>query len=335
MESPGILAPEWWPIMLVGPALMILMQRADALRQTQLLDRVGVRSHVLVEGLNPTRRRQRRFIAALGVTLMSAAILQPVWGDRPSSVAPKGLDILVVLDVSKSMWATDIAPSRLEWARRAIRDFSTATQGDRMGVVAFAGEARVLTPLTQDMTAIATLAEEVDSTFVSRGGTDIGGALETALSLLKSTDGEAACVVLLTDGEDIAGSASRAIERAKERAVPIHVVPIGLSGGAKIPTPRGFLTDRNGNDVISVPDAAGLTSLANATGGKVADVRRDGALRALYREVLAPDAKRAFEVRGEKERRQAYAIPLLLGLVLLAWELGRTDRDPRRVGGVG
>lgn len=328
MESPLLLSPEWWPIVLSGPLLLFIMQRVDAKRSAKLVIHVGVRSETLVEGLRPKRRRHRRWIAALGVTLMTGALLEPVWGELPQSVVPKGLDIVVAIDVSKSMWATDVAPSRLEWARQAVRDLATVAGGDRIGVVAFAGEARVVTPLTQDMKAVTTLVDEIDTTSVSRGGTDIGAALEVSLSLLKVNDGEMACVVLLTDGEDIAGTVSRAIERAQERSVPIHVVPVGLPGGAKIPTPRGFLTDRSGVDVISVCDAAGLANIAQATGGHAGDARREGALKTLHRDVMAPDARRAFELRGAKERRPAYALPLFLGLILLAWELVRTDREP-------
>jgi Ca-activated chloride channel family protein len=244
---------ELLSLLLLAPAAWLFFTRNDRARARKLEAALGPRV--------PVGRRRFALVAA-GLFLALVAILGPAWGAALSDV--QGGDIVVCLDVSRSMLARDVLPDRLSRAKAEIRALSRKTAGDRLGLVVFAGEARAMVPLTEDMTSFAEILDLADPTSVGRGGTDLGAALETALDVLQGREGS---VLLFTDGEDLGKRGLAAARLLRERGVAVHCVGLGTELGSKITTEGGFLRDRFGEDVVSAMDAAGLRAIAEATGG--------------------------------------------------------------------
>ena len=258
------------PLLLLAPAAWLLLRSADRARGKRLASALGPRVPV---------PRRRVALGSVGLLLALVAVLGPAWGAAAGDV--EGADVVVCLDVSRSMLARDVDPDRLTRAKREIRALADRAAGDRLGLVVFAGEARAAVPLTDDMASFAELLDLADPTSVGRGGTDLGAALEAALDVLQGREGSA---LLVTDGEDLGGRGLAAARLLKERGVRVHCVGLGTELGSKITTESGFLRDRTGEDVVSAMDATGLRAIAEATGGtfggKVPDLsvtRRTGA----------------------------------------------------------
>jgi Ca-activated chloride channel family protein len=307
----------------VAGALLLLAERA---RGRRLRAVAGPRHARLVPG--GERPRLVGVVAfALGLALAIAAIEAAPADARRTDV--RGVDVVVALDVSRSMLARDVAPDRLSRAKEEIRRLSERARGDRCALVVFAGEARLLVPLTTDLRSLADLADAADPSSVARGGTDLAAALASASDAL-GRDAPAA-VVLLTDGEDLAGRGERVAAGLAARGVVVHAVGFGTARGGKVPLederePR-FVKAAGGGDVVSALDEAGLARVARAGGGSSVDGTRPGALTSLYEERIAPRAVRPERARGAP--RVAFQAALSAALLLFAVDLGASRRRRR------
>jgi Ca-activated chloride channel family protein len=332
--SDAFLAPSAWPTLALVPAAWLALRALDRARATRLADALGPRVRALVPGLSDGRRAARRALLSAGLLFALVAVMQPVWGETVAARERRGADVVVCLDVSRSMLARDVAPSRLAAAQAELRALTKCVKGDRLGLVVFAGEARLLVPVTRDMRSFADLAAAADPASVARGGTDIGAALEAALGALEVRDGAPAVILLLTDGEDLGGRGLSAAARCAARRVVVHAIGFGTALGSKIavPSPRGetFVGDRGGADVVSSMDAAGLRRIADATGGEFVDASSSRApLTDLYERRVLPVAREAFADEERRERPNRFQWPLLAAFLLWILELCVTDRTPR------
>ncbi|MGQ0615132.1 MAG: VWA domain-containing protein [Planctomycetaceae bacterium] len=315
------LEPETLALLPLAALVWLFFWALDRAGRRRLLLAVGPRADKLAPGTS--RGRRRRALFAGGLLLALLAFAQPLWGAGAHPLEPRGADLVVCLDVSRSMLARDLAPNRLERAREEIRALATRAAGDRIALVLFAGQARLAVPLTRDLASFADLAARADPLDIPRGGTDLGAALAAALGALESGTGEHAAILLLTDGEDLEGRGLRGAEACRERGVPVHGVGLGSARGAKIPLEGegGYVKDRSGAEVISVMDPASLQRIARATGGGFADASGGpGTLRELYERTILPRAREAFRSRERREQPNRYQWPLLAALLAFALE---------------
>ncbi len=316
-----------WLFVLV-PVAGFLLLLLDRRRGRRLSQSVGLRAHLRIGELSLRRRRIGHILFLSAVCLVVIAAMQPRWGRGAGTLTPRGVDIVVCLDVSRSMLARDLSPSRLDRARREIRAFAGRAEGDRLGLVVFAGEARLLVPLTKDLRSFAQLMDQADPLIVARGGTDLGAALLTAL---KALDRRAGTILLLTDGDDLEGRGLSVAKTCKERGIAVHTVGFGSVRGAKIPvTEEGretFLSDRSGVEVVSAMDEQGLSRIADLTGGEflaAADAAQP--LIQLYDDHIRPMARQTFLAEERRERENRYQWPLLLAFLLLWVDLGLCEK---------
>ncbi len=328
------LDPAAWPLPAAAPLLAALLWLAAQGRRRANARAFGPRVAALTECDGRRPRLVRGGLLGAGVLLAGLALMQPAWGEGERSAAGRGVDVLVCLDVSRSMLARDQAPSRLLAARREIAELARRAQGDRLGLVVFAGEARLAVPLTRDVAAFVALAQQQGPLSVRRGGTDLGAALDAAVAALAGATGDHEVVLLLTDGEDHEGRGLRAAERCARRGITVHTVSFGARRGGKIPVPgeggEVFLRDRSGDDVVTVPGVAALSRIAAATGGThVAAATTPQALAALYDDEIVPMARKALDERRRQERENRFQWPLAAALVLFVLELRVADRRRR------
>ncbi len=208
-------------------------------------------------------------ICALG--LMIIALAGPRWGSHYQDVSQKGVDIMLLVDVSPSMLVEDIKPNRLERARREVLDFLNVVQGDRIGLVAFSGLAFVQCPLTLDYGSIQMFLDELKPDLIPVAGTDLGAAIETGISSFDLKAATDKVILLITDGEDNEGRGFTAAEKAKEKGVKIFVFGMGDTSGGPIPEidgGGGFRKDQNGSVIMSKMDEDSLKNIASITGGR-------------------------------------------------------------------
>src|SRR5258706_4559645 len=256
-----------------------------------------------------------------------------MWGFHWEEVRGEGIDLVVALDTSKSMLATDVAPNRLARAKLAVQDLLAELQGDRIGLVAFAGSAFVQCPLTLDQNAFGESLDAVEVGLIPRGGTNLTAAIDASLAAFEGHQGSHQALVLITDGEDHEGKVEEAVKHATERGVKVFTVGIGTAEGELIPTGGTFLKDRKGQVVKSRLDEETLKKLAIDTDGVYLHAAgTDLGLSALYREHIATMEKRELESTLERRYEHRFQIPLALALVLLVFEqvLGERRVERRR-----
>lgn len=310
-----------WPWLLALPVVVAVMHVVLA-RARAAARRYGALSTDAVA--SPLLRALR-----LGLMLALAFVcwLDPRYGEESLPIERRGLDLIFCLDTSRSMLASDLEPNRLQRARTDIAAvLPLLAGGDRAALVVFAGEARTWIPLTHDMPSFEQLLDEVDTTLVPVGGTDLAAALRRARELAQPGEASTTVVVLLTDGEDLGGAGQQAARELHQDGIRVHTVGYGSVLGSKITIEQGgkesFLRSKGGDEVVSKLDAKGLRALAEATGGEF--VRADAMalpLRELYRLRIEPQQKRSFEDGEEKAKKARYQWVLLPLLALLLYEI--------------
>ena len=303
-------APEWAAALVAVPVMYAWLRAREQARQRRRLQCFGPRFATQVDAARPTWWS----LAALGCVL---AAMQPEWGRESVRTERKGSDIVVCLDVSRSMLAADQAPTRLQVAHQDLAALVISGVDDRFALLAFAGEARRIVPLTDDRTSFASLIDIADPSAVRRGGTDLATAMEAARDALPAEGERARAIVLLTDGEDLEGRALAALE-AWDEPIPVHAVGYGTVAGSKIVVQDGgrstFLTDRDGREVVTALDARSLRALGAQTDGSYRDAVADPELAAL-RERLQQDATRLAPLDDTGRRGARFGWPLLLAFL--------------------
>jgi Ca-activated chloride channel family protein len=321
-------------VLLAVPVVAGLVWLADRAHAGRLARLVGPRVPALAPDPSRSRRAVRRSLFTFGCFCALLATLHPVWGDDARAHEAEGVDIVLCLDVSRSMLASDVAPDRLSQAQAEIRALTERARGDRLALVAFAGEARTIVPLTRDGRTLSELADQTDPLVVEKGGTDLGAALEAALRLLPERAGASEAIVLLTDGEDLTGRGFAVASACRARGIAVHALGLGTALGSKIALPgevgEAYLTDRQGGEVISALDATSLRRITDATGGAFVEAgTARNALVSLYDARILPLAKKAFEVESRRQRENRFQWPLAAALLCWLGALALPDRRRR------
>lgn len=258
---------------LLAPAVLVLLWFLVRFRQQRQF-RLAVEP-VLIERLHTERilpavvGRNVLFLAAL--ILMAVALARPRWGERLQMFKGRGIAVVIALDASKSMLAEDVKPNRLTRAKAELSALIDELAGNAVGIVAFAGDAYALCPLTADLDAAKLFLDIIGPELMPVPGTDFGKAINVAGELFNPSAATKA-LVLVTDGEDLGRNTEQAVMAAKERGVRIYPVAISTPEGAPIPESEGagvsYKKDASGNVVISRMDERKLILIAQATGGR-------------------------------------------------------------------
>jgi len=294
-----------------------------------------IQKELLPELLSSVDLKKQKLKAALilaGIIFSLLALTRPQWGFHWEESKRYGLDIIIALDTSKSMLAEDVKPNRLERSKLAVRDLVRQLNGDRIGLVAFAGDAFLQCPLTVDYSGFLLSLEAVSPGTIARGGTSVSGAIKEAIKSYAGGQKKYKVLIIITDGEDHEGDAQSAALEAKKEGIIVFTIGIGTKEGELILVPgegarKEFLKDKEGNVVKSRLDEALLQRIALATGGSyVRSSSREFGLDLIYREKLAKMEKREVESRLIKHHEERFQIPLVLALLALLLEPLISDR---------
>ena len=280
----------------------------------------------LTVGVSHARQKARLILLGSAVALALIALARPQWGYDWEEAKQQGLDILVAIDTSKSMLATDVAPNRLARAKYAAFDLMKLAKSDRLGLIAFAGSAFLQTPLTLDEEAFRQNVETLDVGIIPQGGTALAEAIDTATKAFETSGDNHKVLVLFTDGEDQDTGAVEAAQKAAKAGVKIFTIGIGSAEGELIRVQdeqgnSGFLKDEQGNVVKSHLNESLLQQIGTTGNGFYLPLRGANPMETLYQRGLAPLPKSESTTKLVKSFRDRFYWPLGLAIVLLIAEM--------------
>ena len=318
----------WLPlaIPLAWALFALLRRRRKAISQLVDPSLLGV----LAPAWNPARAQSRLILRVLALALLVLALARPQWGFHWEEVRRKGLDLMVVLDTSRSMMASDIKPSRLQQAKWGIRDLLRNLRGDRVGLIPFSGSSILQCPLTIDYAAFTMTLDDVYSGIIPRGGTAIEQALRTAIDSFPKDGAADRVVLLVTDGEDHEGDPLKLLPELKEKNVRVYTIGIGTLEGEMVPAGDGqgaYFKDRQGQIVKTALKEDVLQKLALGTGGTyVRSAPGDTGLERVFNESINNLKRSEQETRTAKIYEERFVWAIAAALLLLAWEALLSDR---------
>lgn len=286
--------------------------------------------------VSKSQRAIKSGLVLAGLLCLVVAAMGPRWGYEYEEVQQRGIDLMVLLDVSRSMLAEDVTPSRLERAKQDVRDLLGALAGDRVGLVTFAGSATLTCPLTTDYSFFRLALDEVDTRSTSQMGSEIGGAIEKSIGCFDDSIQAYKAILLISDGESHDEKAVEAATKAyKEHGIRVFTIGLGdAKEGARIPIGSGatrrYLV-HDGQEVWSKLDSRLLEAVARAGGGAYVPVGTAHVdIDQIYHRYIAAVEEREFGTERVKRyfaKYQWFAAP---ALVLLTAAGLMSDRRKRR-----
>lgn len=222
----------------------------------------------------------KSILRSLYFLLFFVALLGPSFGDTSREVKAIGKDIMVCVDLSESMNANDIQPTRLEKVKFELKNLVDAFNSDRIGLIIFSSESFMQCPLTYDQGALNLFIETLGTNLVPNAGTDFGPPIEMALEKLSSkestsTEQKSKVIILISDGEDFGENTLNNVSKLEENGIKLFTLGVGTETGSRIKTNYGFKTDKNGREVNTKLNAADLKTLAIKTGGKYFEINNE------------------------------------------------------------
>jgi len=318
----------------IGVALFFFLKWARSHRKKAL--EKFTEEHLLKDiafRFDPKKYQQKNLLVIAVVLLSVLALIRPQWGFQWRKVQRQGIDILVVIDTSKSMLTQDVKPNRLERTKFAVQDLLKKLRGDRIGLIAFSGEPFLICPLTVDYGGFLISLNDLDVNTVPRGGTNIAKAIEEAIrDYDEEVTSDYKAIIIITDGDNLEGDPVEMAKKARDRNIKIYTIGIGSAEGELIQmrSPQGkltFLKDSKGNFVKSRLNERLLKEIALITGGVY--VKASGSkfgLDLIYDRELSKFKKREIEAKMEKKYYDRYQFPLGMAVLLLVIETCITTR---------
>jgi Ca-activated chloride channel homolog len=330
-------APIWFWALSAIPILALLFTRSEQRAAVRLREFVSPR---LLPQLSATVNRKRRLVRfgllMLGLALAIVTLAQPRWGYIYEDVKRKGLDILFAVDTSRSMLSNDVQPNRLERVKLAAQDLVSQLEGDRVGLIAFAGRAFLQAPLTIDYEAAVESINDLDTKIIPEGGTNISEAINLAIQTFGKTAAGNRALVVFTDGEELSGDAVKAAKSAAEAGLKIFTVGVGTPQGSLIPitTDNGetaFVKDSAGQVVKSKLDEKRLQEIAQAAGGFYLHLEEaPRTMSHLYAQGLANMKAADIDARLSRRPIERYEWPLGAAIVAITMSILVRERQKIR-----
>lgn len=269
-------------------------------------------------------------LVILGLSAVIIAITNPRLGTKMETIKREGIDIVFALDVSKSMLAEDVAPNRLEKSKQIINQIINNLQGDRIGLIAYAGSAYPILPMTSDYSIGKMYLQNANTNMLSSQGTALNQAINQAINFFDD-DQQSKLLILISDGEDHGDDSKEALETAKEKGIKIVTISVGTTKGGQIPLKEngkllGYKKDSNGETVVTKMNPETLKLIAEATKGKYLDGNNTKSVVDNLQTVLSSIEKNESETQQVAEFKTQYQWFLGLGFLLLFLDLLMFER---------
>lgn len=280
----------------------------------------------LIDAKTPRQQAVKTVLLILGMVLLVLAVAGPRWGQEFQEVHRRGVDVMIAMDVSASMLAEDVKPNRLTQAKRELSLLISLLEGDRVGIVAFAGTAFIQCPLTLDYGAARSLLDLLGPDLIPRPGTNIAAAITTSLDAFPKGAAKSRALVLLTDGEDHSREVDAALDRAVAEGCRIFTIGFGNATGEIIPlrdengNVTGYKKDKDGQTVLSKMDEASLKKIASKTSGAYFPASQGEVEVTKILAEIGRMEKKDLDSRVYGQGENHYRLPLVLALFLLLLE---------------
>lgn len=287
-------------------------------------------SFKLLQNFSITKKSLKVILLSIGIICLVLALARPQWDSHDEVIKQEGRDIIIALDISRSMLAQDIKPSRLEFAKEKIKKLVNSLGSDRVGLILFSGEPFFQCPLTVDKTAFFNFLDAVTAESLSSGTTDLGKAIEKAVSIYKNMPSKKnKLLAIFTDGEDFSSNLAQVKQKAQEIGLHLFTFGIGTPQGAPVPVLdneggiTGHQKDEQGNIVISRLNEPLLKSLAQASGARYVRMAENDRDIALLVESVKQFEKEKFEDKRFLSLQDKYYYFGIISLIclLLEWLL--------------
>lgn len=310
------------PILIIIKIMMWYVQRKK-------LSCIG--NPTLLKELMPDVSRFRPWVKfLLLITALSSLILtlaRPQFGSKISHEKRNGIEAIIALDISNSMLAQDVQPSRLDKSKLMIENLINSFINDKIGLVVFAGEAYVQLPITSDYVSAKMFLSDITPNLISAQGTDIARAIRVSLSSFTQQKGVGKAIILITDGEDNEGGALEAVKEAKEKGVNIFILGVGDSKGAPIPLGNGeYLKDNHGQTVMTALNENMCKEIAQAGSGTYIHIDNTSLAQEQLNNELSKLQKGDSDAVVYSEYNEQFQIVALLSFILLLIEVCLLER---------
>ena len=323
--------PVWLHALWLLPLGIALFWWAEQRRRALIGRIVAPKLRALLAGNTSPARRWFRGACVLGALgLLAVTLAGPRLGYDTLEVPHKGRDVIIAMDVSRSMLATDVAPTRLQRAKLLAEDLVSELGGDRLGLVAFAGSAFLQAPLTLDHGAVLAAVDELDTDLIPKGGTNLGAAIRTCEEAFGKAEGFSRAIVIISDGEELDADGLEAARQAAANGIRIFTVGVGSEEGSEIPLgPGEFVRDPSGKVVQSRLDAERMKEIAAVTGGFYLPLDENTARR-LAGEGIGRMKEVEMSASASRRPIERYQWPLAaaIGLLVLQALVGERRRRP-------
>lgn len=320
--------PIYLWLLLIIPILIILKIMMWYI-QRKKLSRIG--NPTLLKELMPDVSRFRPWVKfLLLITALSSLILalaRPQFGSKISHEKRNGIEAIIALDISNSMLAQDVQPSRLDKSKLMIENLINSFINDKIGLVVFAGEAYVQLPITSDYVSAKMFLSDITPSLISAQGTDIARAIRVSLSSFTQQKGVGKAIILITDGEDNEGGALEAVKEAKEKGVNVFILGVGDSKGAPIPLGNGeYLKDNHGQTVMTALNENMCKEIAQAGSGTYIHIDNTSLAQEQLNNELSKLQKGDSDAVVYSEYNEQFQIVALLSFILLLIEVCLLER---------
>lgn len=322
--------PDYLYLLLILPLLVGLFLYANYIRR-QRLKKYG--DPVLLEELMPTVSKYRPnlkfWILLVAIALVIVMLARPQFGSKMETVKRSGVEAVIALDISNSMLAEDVAPSRLEKAKKMISRLVDTFNNDKVGMIVFAGEAFTQLPITSDYISAKMFLESITPSLITTQGTDIGAAIRLAMKSFTPNEGVGRAIVVITDGENHEGGAIEAAKEAAEKNMQVFILGIGSPEGSPIPVERGsndFRRDKDGNVIVTRLNEQMCQEIAKAGNGLYIRVDNSNSAERMLNNEIGKLAKSDVESQIFTEFDEQFEGLAWLVLILLVVEMLILDR---------
>lgn len=263
------------------------------------------------------------WLSLTALLFLVIALARPQFGSKKETIKRQGIEVVIALDISNSMLAEDIAPNRLEKAKKIISRLIDKFENDKVGMIVFAGDAFVQLPITNDFISAKMFLETITPRLINRQGTDIGGAINLAIKSFTSKEGVGKAIVVITDGENHEGGAEEAAQLAHEKGMNVYILGVGSIEGAPIPIEGGndYRRDKENNVVVTKLNEQMAQAIAQAGGGAYIRVDNTNNAQKLLESEVDKLAKADVETEVYTEYNEQFEFVVWIAFVLLVIEI--------------
>ena len=324
--------PEYLYLLLIVP-LLVLFYLYSNYRRRKAIRKFG--DPALLEQLMPDVSKYRpdvKFsLVLIAVGLFAVLLARPQFGSKLETVKRQGVEVMIALDISNSMLAQDVQPSRLEKAKRLVSQLVDKMENDKVGMIVFAGDAFTQLPITSDYISAKMFLESIDPSLISKQGTAIGTAISLATRSFTPQEGVGRTIIVITDGENHEDGAIEAAKAAAEKGIQVNVLGVGMPDGAPIPVEgtNDYRKDREGNVIVTRLNEQMCQEIAKAGNGIYVRVDNTNNAQKTINQEVNKMAKADVETQVYTEfNEQFQAVAWLILLLLLAEMLVLERKNP-------